>query len=96
MEDVQNSHHILRPPRPLYLQMLLISALTFSQACFTAVYGPVPGAGRTTAVLRKSNLGVCGVCRRPMKVGDGDNGKSNSMPVIFFGNFRCMFCSHVA
>lgn len=44
------------------------------------MYGPVPGAGRTTAVLRKSNLGVCGVCRRPMKVGDGDGGKSNSMP----------------
>ncbi|KAH9174888.1 Pleckstrin homology domain-containing protein [Lactarius sanguifluus] len=28
-----------------------------SLACFTAVYGPVPGPGRSTAILRKSNLG---------------------------------------
>ena len=55
-----------------------------TQACFTAVYGPVPGPGRSTAILRKSNLGVCGVCRRPMKVGDGDGGKSNSTPTLFF------------
>ncbi|KAI0002142.1 Pleckstrin homology domain-containing protein [Russula compacta] len=52
------------------------------EACFTAVYGPVPGVGRTTAVLRKSNLGVCGVCRRPMKVGDGDGGKSNKLAAL--------------
>ncbi|KAH9036183.1 Pleckstrin homology domain-containing protein [Lactarius pseudohatsudake] len=26
------------------------------EACFTAVYGPVPGPGRSTALLRKSNL----------------------------------------
>jgi hypothetical protein len=52
------------------------SFLTF-QACFTAVYGPPPSQqGR--AAPRKSNLGVCGVCRRPMKIGDGDSGKSNS------------------
>ena len=48
------------------------------QACFTAVYGPPPNQGRTT-IPRKTNLGVCGVCRRPMKVGDGDGGKSNSL-----------------
>ncbi|KAG8220993.1 hypothetical protein J3R82DRAFT_2501 [Butyriboletus roseoflavus] len=36
------------------------------EACFTAVYGPPPGQSRS-AVPRKSNLGVCGVCRRPMK-----------------------------
>lgn len=36
------------------------------------------GAGRTPAVVRRSNLGVCGVCRRPMKIGDGDSAKSNS------------------
>ena len=47
------------------------------QACFSAVYGPPPGQARA-GVIRKSNLGVCGVCRRPMKVGDGDGGKSNS------------------
>ena len=47
------------------------------QACFSAVYGPPPGQSRV-GVIRKSNLGVCGVCRRPMKVGDGDGGKSNS------------------
>ncbi|KAH9976231.1 Pleckstrin homology domain-containing protein [Lactifluus volemus] len=52
------------------------------EACFTAVYGPVPGAGRQTAVLRKSNLGVCGVCRRPMKVGEGDGGKSNKLAAL--------------
>ncbi|KAI0251199.1 Pleckstrin homology domain-containing protein [Lactifluus subvellereus] len=52
------------------------------EACFTAVYGPVPGASRPTAVLRKSNLGVCGVCRRPMKVGDGDGGKSNKLAAL--------------
>ncbi|KAH8103878.1 Pleckstrin homology domain-containing protein [Cristinia sonorae] len=47
------------------------------QACFTAVYGPPPSTSRAGTVLRQSNLGVCGVCRRPMKVGDGDSGKSN-------------------
>jgi hypothetical protein len=47
------------------------------QACFSAVYGPPPGPGRS-GLPRKSNLGVCGVCRRPMKVPDGDGGKSNS------------------
>ncbi|KZT25233.1 hypothetical protein NEOLEDRAFT_1156416 [Neolentinus lepideus HHB14362 ss-1] len=47
------------------------------EACFTAVYGPPPS--QKGVVVRKSNLGVCGVCRRPMKVGDGDGGKSNSM-----------------
>lgn len=47
------------------------------EACFTAVYGPPPNQSRST-VPRKTNLGVCGVCRRPMKVGDGDGGKSNS------------------
>ncbi|KAH9067566.1 Pleckstrin homology domain-containing protein [Lactarius vividus] len=52
------------------------------EACFTAVYGPVPGPGRSTAILRKSNLGVCGVCRRPMKVGDGDGGKSNKLAAL--------------
>ena len=41
------------------------------------MYGPPPGQSRV-GVIRKSNLGVCGVCRRPMKVGDGDGGKSNS------------------
>ena len=54
-------------------------ALSPPQACFTAVYGPPPGASRV-GVIRNSNLGVCGVCRRPMKVGDGDGGKSNSAP----------------
>ncbi|KAF9807236.1 hypothetical protein IEO21_08310 [Rhodonia placenta] len=52
------------------------------EACFTAVYGPPPAPSRAGNVIRKSNLGVCGVCRRPMKVGDGDGGKSNSMSSI--------------
>ncbi|KAJ6518820.1 Pleckstrin homology domain-containing protein [Mycena sanguinolenta] len=48
------------------------------EACFTAVYGPPPSQARST-IPRKSNLGVCGVCRRPMKVGDGDSSKSNKL-----------------
>ncbi|KAG5638355.1 hypothetical protein H0H81_000489 [Sphagnurus paluster] len=51
------------------------------EACFTAVYGPPPNQSRTNAP-RKTNLGVCGVCRRPMKVGDGDGGKSNKLAAL--------------
>ncbi|KAJ7281499.1 Pleckstrin homology domain-containing protein [Mycena rebaudengoi] len=51
------------------------------EACFTAVYGPPPSQARSN-VPRKSNLGVCGVCRRPMKVGDGDSGKSNKLAAL--------------
>ncbi|KAJ3970516.1 Pleckstrin homology domain-containing protein [Lentinula raphanica] len=51
------------------------------EACFTAVYGPPPNQSKSTA-SRKSNLGVCGVCRRPMKVGDGDGGKSNKLAAL--------------
>ncbi|GLB41906.1 putative pleckstrin homology domain containing protein [Lyophyllum shimeji] len=51
------------------------------EACFTAVYGPPPNQGRST-LPRKTNLGVCGVCRRPMKVGDGDGGKSNKLAAL--------------
>ncbi|KAF8659888.1 hypothetical protein AX16_001772 [Volvariella volvacea WC 439] len=48
------------------------------EACFTAVYGPIP----KSSVPRKTNLGVCGVCRRPMKVGDSDTGKSNKLAAL--------------
>ncbi|THU87975.1 hypothetical protein K435DRAFT_762199 [Dendrothele bispora CBS 962.96] len=51
------------------------------EACFTAVYGPPPNQSKSS-VPRKSNLGVCGVCRRPMKVGDGDGGKSNKLAAL--------------
>ncbi|KAG1860726.1 Pleckstrin homology domain-containing protein [Suillus subalutaceus] len=51
------------------------------EACFTAVYGPPPGQARP-AVPRKSNLGVCGVCRRPMKIGDGDGSKNNKLAAL--------------
>ncbi|KAF8809493.1 hypothetical protein BYT27DRAFT_7254619 [Phlegmacium glaucopus] len=51
------------------------------EACFTAVYGPPPNQ-QARALSRKSNLGVCGVCRRPMKVGDGDGGKSNKLAAL--------------
>ncbi|TFK39782.1 Pleckstrin homology domain-containing protein [Crucibulum laeve] len=51
------------------------------EACFTAVYGPPPSQTRSS-LPRKSNLGVCGVCRRPMKVGDGDGGKSNKLAAL--------------
>ncbi|KAG6821446.1 hypothetical protein H0H93_010170 [Arthromyces matolae] len=51
------------------------------EACFTAVYGPPPSQSRSN-VSRRTNLGVCGVCRRPMKVGDGDGGKSNKLAAL--------------
>ncbi|KAF8635030.1 hypothetical protein AX15_000568 [Amanita polypyramis BW_CC] len=51
------------------------------EACFTAVYGPLPNQGRSSTP-RKLNLGVCGVCRRPMKVSDGDGGKSNKLAAL--------------
>ncbi|KAF8966284.1 Pleckstrin homology domain-containing protein [Flammula alnicola] len=51
------------------------------EACFTAVYGPPPNQQART-IPRKTNLGVCGVCRRPMKVGDGDGGKSNKLAAL--------------
>lgn len=43
------------------------------EACFTAVYGPV-----VKGAPRQTSLGLCGVCRRPMKLNDGDSGKGNS------------------
>ncbi|KAH9951186.1 Pleckstrin homology domain-containing protein [Amylocystis lapponica] len=52
------------------------------EACFVAVYGPLPNPSRAGNVIRKSSLGVCGVCRRPMKVGDGDGGKSNKLAAL--------------
>ncbi|KAI0796076.1 Pleckstrin homology domain-containing protein [Abortiporus biennis] len=52
------------------------------EACFTAVYGPPPSSSRAGGLIRKTNLGVCGVCRRPMKVGDGDGGKSNKLAAL--------------
>ncbi|KDQ13047.1 hypothetical protein BOTBODRAFT_33922 [Botryobasidium botryosum FD-172 SS1] len=52
------------------------------EVCFAAVYG-APAQNRSAGVLpRKSNLGVCGVCRRPMKVGDGDGGRSNKLAAL--------------
>jgi len=47
------------------------------EACFTAVYGPMPGQRGNTG-RKPSSLGVCGVCRRPMKVGGDSEPKSNS------------------
>ncbi|KIY53347.1 hypothetical protein FISHEDRAFT_63373 [Fistulina hepatica ATCC 64428] len=48
------------------------------EACFAAVYGPPPSS--RDGGPRKTGLGVCGVCRRPMKIGDGDtSGKSNKL-----------------
>ncbi|KAI5123521.1 hypothetical protein M0805_006681 [Coniferiporia weirii] len=52
------------------------------EACFTAVYGPLPTQNKMGQLPRKSNLGVCGVCRRPMKVSDGDSGKSNKLAAL--------------
>lgn len=52
------------------------------EACFTAVYGPLPTQGRTSTP-RKLNLGVCGVCRRPMKVSENEGGsKSNKLAAL--------------
>ncbi|EJD34907.1 hypothetical protein AURDEDRAFT_117524 [Auricularia subglabra TFB-10046 SS5] len=53
------------------------------EACFTAVYGPMPGQGRQGASApRKTNLGVCGVCRRPMKVGEAAESKNNKIAAL--------------
>ncbi|KZT55808.1 hypothetical protein CALCODRAFT_436594 [Calocera cornea HHB12733] len=49
------------------------------EACFSAVYGP-PASRNGPG--RKTNLGVCGVCRRPMKVGDGDSSKNNKLAAL--------------
>ncbi|KAL4078609.1 Pleckstrin homology domain-containing protein [Scleroderma yunnanense] len=51
------------------------------EACFTAVYGPPPGQSRSP-LPRKANLGVCGVCRRPMKIADGDSSKTNKLAAL--------------
>ena len=58
---------------PVHLLSLTVPYLFLFQikACFTAVYGPPP-------LPQMSNVGVCGVCRRPMKVADADGGKSKS------------------
>ncbi|QRW17475.1 hypothetical protein RhiXN_05477 [Rhizoctonia solani] len=50
------------------------------EACFTAVYGQV-NQSRMGALPRK-NLGVCGVCRKPIRVGDGDGAKSNKLAAL--------------
>ncbi|KAG9032108.1 hypothetical protein FRB95_001885 [Tulasnella sp. JGI-2019a] len=47
------------------------------EACFSHVYGPIVRGGP-----RKNHVGVCGVCRRPMKVGDGDGGKNNKLAAL--------------
>ncbi|GJJ11148.1 hypothetical protein Clacol_005379 [Clathrus columnatus] len=58
------------------------------EACFVAVYAP-SGTRNSAQVPRKTNLGVCGVCRKPMKVGEGDamhgggsSGKSNKLAAL--------------
>lgn len=58
------------------------------EACFVAVYAP-SGTRSTAQIPRKTNLGVCGVCRKPMKVGEGDaihgggsSGKSNKLAAL--------------
>lgn len=40
--------------------------------CFTQVYGPVP-----SAKLPSKSLGVCGICRKPMKLSDDANIQPN-------------------
>ncbi|CAE6509337.1 unnamed protein product [Rhizoctonia solani] len=50
------------------------------EACFTAVYGQI-NQSRAGPLPRK-NLGVCGVCRKPIRVGDGDGAKSNKLAAL--------------
>ena len=84
--------HALHEVR-LFFRLLLSPYLFYPlKACFTAVYGPPPG--RT--LPQKSNLGVCGVCRRPMKLTDGDGGKSNSASSIFFSSPLVIFVPELA
>ncbi|KAF8590778.1 hypothetical protein K439DRAFT_1611710 [Ramaria rubella] len=51
------------------------------KACFIAVYGPPP-VSCTLNLPCKSNLGICGICHHPMKVGDSDGGKSNKLAAL--------------
>lgn len=56
------------------------------EACFVAVYGPVP----QSAVARSRPLGMCGVCRQPMILGDDDEmggkrGKSSEFTKAVMG-----------
>ncbi|KAJ7066633.1 Pleckstrin homology domain-containing protein [Mycena amicta] len=89
---VVSSRHDEEPACPICLESLQLRIAgekphivpecghALHEACFTAVYGPPPNQRST--VPRKTNLGVCGVCRRPMKVGDGDSGKSNKLAAL--------------
>jgi hypothetical protein len=48
------------------LELIREIVLPLCQACFTAVYGPVKLA------LSRRDLGVCGVCRQPMRLDEDD------------------------
>ena len=54
------------------------------QDCFVHVYGPLPESNKYGVVRKPQSFGVCGVCRKPMKVGEdggagnGGGGKSSS------------------
>jgi hypothetical protein len=40
------------------------------QDCFVHVYGPLPERSRFGDVRKPQSFGVCGVCRKSMKVGE--------------------------
>lgn len=66
------------------LRLTFDASLFLSQDCFVHVYGPLPEANKYGVVRKPQSFGVCGVCRKPMKVGEdggagnGGGGKSSS------------------
>ncbi|KAL7414666.1 hypothetical protein BDY24DRAFT_414377 [Mrakia frigida] len=56
--------------------------------CFVHVYGPLPEANKYGVVRKPQSFGVCGVCRKPMKVGEdggagnGGGGKSSKLAAL--------------
>ena len=54
----------------LFSQTKTLTDITrWEQACFVTVYGPVP----KTLSARRKDIGLCGVCRAPMRLTDEDD-----------------------
>ncbi|KAG8871992.1 hypothetical protein FRB97_008116 [Tulasnella sp. 331] len=70
-------HHPYASNPPAPTPIVSQDAIDQDEACYSHVYGPIIRGGP-----RKNHVGVCGVCRRPMKVGDGDGGKTNKLAAL--------------
>lgn len=51
-------------------RLTLIFHSDASQDCFVHVYGPLPERNRFGDMRKPQSFGVCGVCRKSMKVGE--------------------------